>query len=85
MRKMVMSAVVAVTSVLVLSGVVLAAPATPRCDSGIPGLTLNTPGDVNKELRTEAGSPGQNTLSLPANEAAALYNQIRKTLCPNPS
>ena len=79
-------------SVMALSGVVLAAPATPRCDSGNPLIPLNTPGDVNQYIRDILGSPGQvakdpllNPTGLSANEIAALYNNARKTLCPNPS
>ena len=85
-------------SVMALSGVVLAAPATPRCDSGNPLIPLNTPGDVNQYIRDILGSPGQvakdplltgtvgwSPRERTAVEIAALYNNARKTLCPNPS
>jgi hypothetical protein len=86
MQKMITAVVFA--SVVALSGVALAAPATPRCTViGLPELT--TPGDVNQYIRENLGSPGQVAkdplVGLSANEIAALYNTARKTVCPNPS
>jgi hypothetical protein len=51
--------------------------------------TVNTPGDFNKLIKEFNGPPGQNTFptpatALPANEFAALRNDVRKAACPPP-
>jgi len=63
-----------VSGALLVPGVALAKP--DKC--GVFG----TPGDVNQIIKDLVGTPGQNTVNLPANEFAHLRNDVRKVVCP---
>jgi len=68
-----------VSAALFVPGVALADPPN-KCPGNGPDVT--TPGDANKILKDVLGTPGQNTVDLPANEFAQGRNDIRKEACP---
>jgi hypothetical protein len=73
MRTMLLSALL-ISAALMAPGVASAAP--DKC--GVFG----SPGDVNQIIKDAVGTPGQNTVNLPANEFAHLRNDVRKAVCP---